>query len=54
MEELRNYFPLNIVMKGAFDIYQKILGLRFSEVETTNKWHDDVCFYFNFYFYCEF
>ena len=45
MEELRKYFPLQTVINGMFQIYQTLLGLTFTEIPTTNKWHDDVSLY---------
>jgi thimet oligopeptidase len=45
MEELRKYFPLDTVTKGLFEIYQTLLGLTFNEVDTKNKWHDEVSMY---------
>jgi thimet oligopeptidase len=42
MEEVRKYFPLEVVTKGLFEIYQTLLGLVFTEVETQNKWHEEV------------
>lgn len=45
MDEIRKYFPLDVVKNGLFTIYQTILGLKFTEVNTTNKWHDDVSLY---------
>jgi thimet oligopeptidase len=45
MEEVRKYFPLEVVTKGLFEIYQTLLGLVFTEVETKNKWHDEVKLY---------
>lgn len=42
MEEVRKYFPLEVVTKGLFEIYQTLLGLVFTEVTTTNKWHEEV------------
>lgn len=45
LEEVRQYFPLETVTKGLFDIYQHLLGLRFVEDKTDNKWHESVkCF----------
>jgi len=43
-EMLKEYFPLQKVVKGALDIYQTILGLQFSEVEEGgfHKWHEEV------------
>jgi thimet oligopeptidase len=45
MEEVKKYFPINIVKDGIFKIYQHILGLTFREIETDNKWHNDVNLY---------
>jgi len=43
-ETLKEYFPLQKVVKGALDIYQTILGLQFSELEdgTFYKWHEEL------------
>lgn len=45
MSELRQYFPLQTVKAGLFKIYQQILNLNFTKVDTTNKWHDEVELY---------
>ncbi|QKF94196.1 peptidase M3A/M3B [Fadolivirus algeromassiliense] len=45
MEEVRKYFPLDVVKQGLFNIYQNLLGLVFTEVSTANKWHDEVTLY---------
>jgi len=42
MEEVRKYFPLDVVKQGLFKIYQLLLGLTFTEVPTKNKWHEEV------------
>ena len=31
-EELKKYFPLQIVVDGMLDIYQRLLGLQFTEI----------------------
>jgi len=43
-ELLKEYFPIQKVVNGALNIYQTILDLDFSEVETGAfyKWHDEV------------
>lgn len=41
-EAVREYFPLNIVTKGMFEIYQGLLGLKFREVKPAGAWHKDV------------
>jgi len=33
---------METVTKGLFQIYQKLLGLKFVEVEEAEKWHDEV------------
>ena len=38
MQEVRKYFPLEVVTKGLIEIYQKLLGLKFNIIETKNKW----------------
>ncbi|XP_077561440.1 thimet oligopeptidase-like isoform X3 [Haemaphysalis longicornis] len=40
-EKLRAYFPLDVVMRGLFSIYQTLLGLRFEELENPALWHPD-------------
>jgi len=41
-EELRNYFPLENVLAGMFEVYQHIFDLRFTQVEPDYKWVDDL------------
>lgn len=45
LEKVREYFPINKVKDGMFNVYQKILGLVFTEIDTDNKWHKDVSLY---------
>uniref|UniRef100_A0A023FXA5 Putative thimet oligopeptidase ixodes scapularis thimet oligopeptidase n=1 Tax=Amblyomma parvum TaxID=251391 RepID=A0A023FXA5_AMBPA len=40
-EKLRAYFPLDVVMKGLFGIYELLLGLKFEEVENPALWHPE-------------
>ncbi|XP_077498788.1 thimet oligopeptidase-like isoform X1 [Amblyomma americanum] len=40
-EKLRAYFPLDVVMKGLFGIYELLLGLKFEEVEKPALWHPE-------------
>ena len=31
-EELKKYFPLETVVEGMLDIYQRLLGLKFTKI----------------------
>jgi thimet oligopeptidase len=44
-EALRVYFPYERVLKGMFDIYQQIFGLKFEKVEPPYKWVEDLELY---------
>lgn len=50
MEEIKKYFPIDVVTQGLFKIYERLLGLRFFEEKTDNKWHGSVK-YFEVYDY---
>lgn len=41
-ELVREYFPLEVVTKGLFEIYQKLLSVRFKRVSNVPTWHPDV------------
>ncbi|XP_045134136.1 thimet oligopeptidase-like [Portunus trituberculatus] len=43
--EVRQYFPLEKVTSGLFNIYQTLLGLQFTHVTDADTWHDDVKLY---------
>ncbi|GBN22803.1 Thimet oligopeptidase, partial [Araneus ventricosus] len=40
--KLKEFFPLQTVTEGLFKIYQDLLGLKFTEVENPEVWHEDV------------
>ncbi len=40
--ELRNFFVLENVLAGMFDVYQRIFGLRFTKLEPEWAWVDDL------------
>lgn len=40
--EIKKYFPIDTVRQGLFHIYETLFQLKFEEVQTENKWHDDV------------
>lgn len=46
-ESLKQYFPVDTVIKGTFSIYQKLLGYTFTKVTDMNNtlWHDSVELY---------
>ncbi len=44
-EEIKKYFPLDVVKNGLFKIYQDLLNLTFTQLETDNIWHEDVTLY---------
>jgi thimet oligopeptidase len=44
-EKVREYFPANAVIAGMFEVYSKILGLKFVEVKDAKTWADGVQLY---------
>lgn len=44
-EALRNFFPYQATLDGMFAIYQKIFGLKFTQVEAPYIWAEGVQFY---------
>lgn len=40
--EIKKYFPMDRVISGALEVYQRVLDLDFIESENPNAWHDDV------------
>lgn len=45
LQEVRSYFTLTSVKDGMFKIYEKILGLKFTRIDTSNVWHSSVELY---------
>ena len=41
-EKLKPYFQLENVLNGAFTIAKKLYGIRFNEISTIDKYHEDV------------
>ncbi|MDO1499763.1 M3 family metallopeptidase [Winogradskyella maritima] len=44
-EQLKPYFKLENVIDGAFTVATKLFGLQFKEVDTIDKYHEDVLTY---------
>ncbi len=43
--EIAEYFPLDTVMDGMFEITGDVFGLEYRQIEETGAWHDDVKLY---------
>ncbi|KAL2629464.1 hypothetical protein R1flu_014150 [Riccia fluitans] len=41
-EQVKQYFPIEVVTQGLLKIYQDLLGLRFKEVHRPQVWHQEV------------
>ncbi|MGR9074381.1 MAG: M3 family metallopeptidase, partial [Gammaproteobacteria bacterium] len=44
-EEVRQYFPVSRVLPGMFAVVEKLYGLKISEIDEFDKWHEDVRFF---------
>ncbi|MEE9356281.1 MAG: oligopeptidase A [Methylococcaceae bacterium] len=44
-EEVKQYFPVSKVLPGLFSVVEKLYGLKTTEVDTFDRWHDDVRFF---------
>lgn len=44
-EKIREYFPLQTVLRGTFTIYQKLFGVKFAPAKGYHLWHPDVLLY---------
>ena len=44
-EQLKPYFKLENVINGAFKVAEKLFGLQFEEIDTIDKYHEDVMTY---------
>jgi thimet oligopeptidase len=41
-EEVRQYFPLDVVTDGLMSTYQKLFSVKFTEIKPAAAWHQDV------------
>jgi len=42
LNEIQKFFPLKAVRNGLFKIFQTLLGLKFEQIDTNNRWHKSV------------
>lgn len=45
MQEVKQFFPVQVVVRGMLATYQQVMGLRFDEVQQPHVWHPDVRMY---------
>jgi len=41
-QEIKNYFPMEIVTDGMLKVYEEILSLKFNEIQSPTVWHESV------------
>lgn len=41
-EKIREFFPAEVVIKGLFEVYSKLLGVQFIPVQNPSVWNSDV------------
>lgn len=39
---IKEYFPIEVVLQGMFEIYQELLGIKFTEESSAEVWHPSV------------
>ncbi|MEM1175387.1 MAG: M3 family metallopeptidase [Pseudomonadota bacterium] len=44
-EALRQYFPVDVVIPGLFDLASRLYGIELTPRDAVDVWHDDVLFY---------
>lgn len=44
-EALRRYFPVDHVLKGMFELVERLYGVQINELKDFDTWHSDVCFF---------
>lgn len=44
-EKVREYFPVETVKKGTFEIYSKLLSVKFQKIKNFPLWHEDAELY---------